>query len=154
MYKFLQYSRLRSSYARFLRRVADPLQVGREIKDTDQITSNPGLLQLRHWQSDALTTWLDHHYSAISHPHSAISHPHPARSHPHSARSHPHSARSHPHSARSHSHSARSHSHSARSHPSYLHFFTLTLIPHFPNRFCTVQQHQCSLAFYLSVAGT
>ncbi len=32
---------------------------------------------LQHWQSDALTTRLDHiHYSAKSHPHSARSHPH------------------------------------------------------------------------------
>ncbi len=50
--------------------------------------SSPGLLRLRHWQPDALTTQLDLIY------HSARSHPHSARSHPHSARSLPHSARS------------------------------------------------------------
>ncbi len=63
--------------------------------------SNPGLLRLRHWQPDALTTRRSHPQSARSHPHSARSHPHSARSHPHSARYHPHSAGSHPHSARS-----------------------------------------------------
>ncbi len=40
------------------------------------LASNPGLLHLWHWQSDALTFWLDPiHSSAISHPHLAISHP-------------------------------------------------------------------------------
>jgi hypothetical protein len=72
--------------------------------------SNPGLLLLWHWQSEALTTRLDLiHYSARSHPHSARSHPHSARSYPHSARSYPQSARSHPHSTRSYLQSARSH---------------------------------------------
>jgi hypothetical protein len=45
--------------------------------------SNPGLLRLWHWQSDALTT------RPRSHPHSARSHPHSARSYPYLARSYP-----------------------------------------------------------------
>jgi hypothetical protein len=79
--------------------------------------SNPALLQLWHWQPDALTTWLDLiHNLARSYPHLARSHPHLARPHPHLARSHPHLAISHPNLARSHSHLARSHPHLARSH--------------------------------------
>ncbi len=80
--------------------------------------SNPGLLRLRHWQSDALTTRLDLiHNQARSHPQQARSHPHQAISHPQQARSHPHQARSHPLQARSHPQSARSHPQQARSHP-------------------------------------
>jgi len=59
--------------------------------------SNPGLLRLWHWQSDAPTTRLDLiHNSARSHILSARSHPRSARHHPHWARSHPCSAKSHP----------------------------------------------------------
>jgi hypothetical protein len=81
--------------------------------------SNPGLVRLRHWKSDALTTRLDliHTRLHTSHSDSATSHSHSARSHPHSAKSHPHAAKSHPHSAKSHPHAAKSHPHSARSHP-------------------------------------
>ncbi len=46
------------------------------------VESNPGLLRLCHWQSDALTTRLALiQYSARSHPHSARSHLLSARSH-------------------------------------------------------------------------
>jgi hypothetical protein len=76
--------------------------------------SKTRLLQLRHWQSDALTTRLVlSHNSARSHPLSARSHPQSSRSHSRWAISHPHLARSHPLSDRYHPHSARSHPHSA-----------------------------------------
>jgi len=45
--------------------------------------SNPGLLRLRHWQSDTLTTRQDLIHSRLDLIH------HSARCHPHSARSHP-----------------------------------------------------------------